>query len=232
MNSTPEHLKIIGTSHIAKESVEEIKKAIEEWKPEIVAVELDVRRAFALMQKEKTKTSIRDALKIGLKGYLFVKIGQYVQEKLGNMVGVSPGSEMKTALEMAKKNNLKIAFIDQPIEITLKKFSKNLTWKEKFRFVGDIFAGIFTPKRQIKKLNLNKFDLTKVPDQKTISSLIKQLDERYPNVYKTLITDRNKYMIKELVKLLRDNKEQKILVVVGAGHQEGMEKLLLKVEVV
>ena len=35
-----------------------------------------------------------------------------------------------------------------------------------------------------------------------------------------------------LVKLMRENQEKKILAVVGAGHKEGMEKLLLKVDVV
>lgn len=223
-------IKIIGTSHIAQQSVEEIKRAVEEFQPEIIAVELDFQRAVALTQQQKNKTSLSDIFRVGVKGYVFVRIGHYIQQKLGKIVGVVPGSEMKAALELARAKNLKVALIDQPIDITLKKFSKNLTWKEKFRFVGDILGGFLTPKKKIKKLGLTKFDLTKVPDQKTIDSLIKQLEERYPNVYKTLITDRNKYMVKELVKLLRENKDKKILVVVGAGHKEGMENLLLKVE--
>ena len=226
------NLKIIGTSHIAQQSVEEIKQAVEEFQPEIIAVELDFQRTAALMQQQKNRASLNDIFRIGVKGYAFVKIGHYIQQKLGKMVGVVPGSEMKAALELAHKKNLKVALIDQPIDITLKKFSKNLTWKEKFRFVGDILGGFLMPKKKIKKLGLTKLDLTKVPDQKTIDSLIKQLEERYPNVYKTLITDRNKYMVRELVKLLRENKEKKILVVVGAGHKEGMENLLKNVEMI
>ena len=226
------NLKIIGTSHIAQQSIEEIKQAVEEFQPDIIAVELDLQRTAALMQQQKNRASLNDIFRIGVKGYAFVKIGHYIQQKLGKIVGVVPGSEMKAALELAHIKNLKVALIDQPIDITLKKFSKNLTWKEKFRFVGDILGGFLMPKKQIKKLGLTKLDLTKVPDQKTIDSLIKQLEERYPNVYKTLITDRNKYMVKELVKLLRENKEKKILVVVGAGHKEGMENLLKNVEII
>lgn len=226
------NLKIIGTSHIAKQSIEEITRAIEEDKPDIVAVELDVQRAAALLHQQKTKMSFRDIAKIGVKGYAFVKIGQYIQQKLGKIVGVAPGSEMKTALELAQKNKIKVAFIDQPIQITLKNFSKELTWKEKGRFLLDIIFGLFFPKKQLKKYALEKFDLRRVPDQEVIAKIINQMKKQYPSIYKTLITDRNKYMVKQLVKLLRAHPEKKILAVVGAGHKEGMEKLLLKVEVV
>lgn len=226
------NIKIIGTSHIARQSINEIKKAVEEDKPDIIALELDLRRASALMQKEISKISISDALNIGIKGYLFVKIGQFVQQKLGKIVGVSPGSEMKTALELAKKNKIDVSFIDQPIEITLRNFSKNLTWREKGRFVADIFKGLIFPKKQMKETGLEHFDLSKVPEKEIIDKIVGQIRKRYPNVYKTLIEDRNKYMVKKLVGLLRVNKDKKILAIVGAGHKEGMEKLLLKVDVV
>jgi pheromone shutdown-related protein TraB len=225
-------IKIIGTSHISKESVNEIKKAIEEGKPDIVAVELDLQRATALMQKQKRKASLADILKIGIKGYLFVKIGQYVQEKLGKMVGVAPGADMKTAILVANKHKIQVALIDQPINITLKNFSKELTWKEKGRFVVDMFKGLFSAKKQMKKLGLEKFDLTKVPPEEVIDKLVKQLKGRYPSIYKTLVEDRNKYMVKRLVGLLRKNPGKNILAVVGAGHKEGMKKLLLKVDVI
>ena len=225
-------IKIIGTSHIAAQSSKEIKAAVQADRPDIIAIELDFQRASALMAEEKNKVKLGDILKIGVKGYLFVKIGQYVQQKLGQMVGVAPGSEMKTALELARKEKLELALIDQPIQTTLKNFSKELTWKEKFRFVGDVFKGIFFKKKQMKELGLEDFDLSKVPPEEVIEKMIIPLKKRYPNVYKTLVADRNKYMVKKLVKLLRADPQKKILVVVGAGHKKGMEELLLKVEVV
>lgn len=225
-------LKIIGTSHIAKQSIDEIKNEIEKNQPDIVALELDVQRASSLLKPENRNVPFMKAIRIGVKGYLFVKIGQYVQQKLGKMVGISPGSEMKTALILANQKKIDVAFIDQPITITLKKFSKGFTWKERGRFVVDIFKGIFSPKKQIENMGLAQFDLSKVPEKEIISKMVNQLKERYPSLYKTLIDDRNRYMVKKLVKLLRDNKDKKILAIVGAGHKEGMEKLLLKVEII
>ncbi len=225
-------LQIIGTSHIAAQSIQEIKKAVAQEKPDLIAVELDLQRASALFQEGKRSVSLAQALTIGLKGYLFAKIGQIAQQKLGKMVGVSPGSEMKTALELAREHKLEVAFIDQPLPVTLQRFSKELTWKERFRFAGDVIKGIFFPRKQLKELGLEQFDLRKVPEQELIRTMMKHLKERYPNVYRTLVEERNKYMVKKLVGILRSHPEKKILVIVGAGHKQGMEELLLKIDVV
>jgi pheromone shutdown-related protein TraB len=227
-----DNIKIIGTSHISKQSINEIKNSVTDWKPEILALELDFQRAMSLMQDQKNKVSLTQIMQIGVKGYVFAKIGQFAQQKLGKIVGVSPGSEMKTALNLAKKEKLEVAFIDQPIRITLKNFSKTLTWKEKFRFIGEIFRGIFSKKKQIEKYGLDKFDLSKVPADELIEKMMAPMKKDFPSVYKTLVLDRNKYMVKQLVKLMRKFPDKKILVVVGAGHKKGMEELLLKVEVV
>ncbi len=226
------HIKIIGTSHIARQSVNEIKKAIAEWKPEIIALELDIQRASALMQEKKNKISLKALTKIGLKGYLFARIGQFVQQKLGRKVGMAPGSEMKTALEAAHKEKIQVAFIDQPIKVTLNNFSKSLGWKEKWHFAVDMLKGLITPRKQMKEIGLENFDLRKVPDKETIKLMISNIKKRYPSIYKSLVEDRNVYMVQKLVKLMKENKEKKILVVVGAGHKEGMEELLLKVDVI
>jgi pheromone shutdown protein TraB len=159
-------------------------------------------------------------------------LGQFVQQKLGKTVGIAPGSEMKTALELAQQEKIKIVFIDQPIKITLQNFSKELTWTEKGCFLLDLLKGILFAKSQMKTYGLDQFDLTKVPQKELIQKMMEQLKQRYPNIYKTLVEDRNRYMVRKLVKLLRAYPEKNILVIVGAGHKEGMEELLLKVDVV
>jgi len=225
------NVHIIGTSHIAQQSINEIKKAFSELKPEIIAVELDAGRAQGLLSGVKGKVGLAEIAQIGVKGYLFAKIGQIVQQKLGQSIGVSPGEEMKIAMLLAKKENLPIALIDQPIKITLRNFSRELTWKEKFRFIGDLFKGLLFPKKQLRQSGLEHLDLRKVPQGQLLEIMMKQLKGRYPSIYKTLVEDRNKYMVKQIVKLLRENKDKKILVVVGAGHKEGMEEMLLRVDV-
>ncbi|MAG73929.1 hypothetical protein CL620_06445 [archaeon] len=227
-----EHLELLGTSHISQESVKEITTKIESGRYDIIAVELDKGRAHALLSEQQNKIGLSAIFKIGLKGYIFVKIGQFVQQKLGKLVGVAPGCDMKIAMQLAAQKKLQIALIDQPIQITLKNFSKELTWRERFRFVGEIFRGFFSQKKQMKLLGIEKFDLRKVPASEIIDKMVASLRGRYPSVYKTLIEDRNKYMVKRLVKILRKYPEKRVLGVVGAGHLQGMKELLLKVDVV
>lgn len=207
-----QNLVIIGTSHIAKASVSEVEQTIEREKPEVVALELDKGRFFALVNKQKGRIRFRDSRTIGFNGYLFAKIGEFVERKLGGKVGLDPGEDMLSAARIASKNKCKIALIDQKIEITLKNFSKEITWKERFRFVGDILTGFVSKKNKVQ------IDLNKVPDQEVINKMLLQVKERFPIFYRVLVTDRNKYMAKKLVKLM--GSYTKVVAVVGAGHEE------------
>jgi len=221
-----QNIIIVGTSHIAKESVQNVKKTIKDRKPDIVAVELDIKRYYGLLQKQKPKISIYNLPRVGFKGFLFAFLGSWASKKLGKMVGVEPGDEMKAAIKLAKKNKIKLALIDRDIEVTLSRFSKALTWKEKWQFIKDIFNGIFFKNKQIKKYGLNEFDLSKVPSTVLIEKLMKMMKEKYPSIYMVLVEERNKYMAKKLQEILMKNPDATIVAVVGAGHVKGMHDIL------
>lgn len=222
-----ENLKIIGTSHISAESVNSVKNYIAKYKPDIVALELDHARLHALLEEKRKGPGLRDIGRLGVQGFLFALIGGWVQKKLGKYTGVMPGSEMKAAFIEAKNHNLKVALIDQQIEITLRRFSKELTWKEKFRIIGDILEGIFFGKRQMKKLGIG-FDIEKVPEKKIVKILMKLMKKRYPNIYKVLVEERNEVMARNLATIMMQNPGKRILAVVGAGHEEEIERIVEK----
>lgn len=207
-----QNLTIIGTSHISKESVNLVEKTILESKPDVVAIELDKERFYGLMSGQKGSTSLKDIKRIGVKGYLFAKLGHWAETKLGGMVGTSPGDEMIKAAKAAEQIQARIALIDQPIEVTLKKFSKRITWKEKFRFVWDLLTGWMRKDQKIK------IDLNKVPAEELIEKMISMVKKRYPNVYDVLIDERNKIMAKHLNKLMQMH--SKVIGIIGAGHEK------------
>lgn len=209
-------LHLLGTSHIARQSVEEIREAFARLNPDIVAIELDKSRLQALLSGQ-SKVSLKHLPAVGIKGWLFAKLGSWASKKLGKAVGVDPGTEMKTAIELGKEHKKRIALIDQPIEITLRRFSKALTWKEKGRMVADLFTQ--------RKLS---FDVSKVPEEQLITKLIEELRLRYPSIHKVLIEERNAYMADKLKKLGELYPESTILAIVGAGHVPGMSELLSK----
>jgi pheromone shutdown protein TraB len=170
---------------------------------------------------KRGKLRLYDIRRVGIKGFIFSLIGAWVEKKLGEYVGVALGSEMLTAVRMAKKHNSKIALIDQDINITLKRFSKRLTWKERGRFLIDVFTGFFKKKRI-------PFDLRKVPQKDLVKKLINQVKKRYPSVYNVLIKERNAVMAYNLSGLMEENPDKTILAVVGAGHEEDIIELIKK----
>ena len=211
---------LLGTSHISKQSLDDIGYLVYNAKPDFIAIELDPGRYHSLLQKEKPKFSFKLISQLGVKGYIFSIIASWAEKKLGEITGFPPGSEMKYAIQLAKRKKIKIALIDQEIQITLKKFSKSITWREKFTFLIDILKGVF------KRDKTLEFDIRTVPSQKLIKKLVSKLKKSYPSVYKILISERNKVMADNLKKMSKENPDKLILVVVGAGHLDGMLKLL------
>jgi pheromone shutdown protein TraB len=171
-----------------------------------------------LLTNAKPDYSLSAIGKYGLQGYLFAVIGGYVQKKLGNVVGIKPGSDMLTAVNLAKTNNRQLVLIDQDISITLKKFSQKFSFKEKLRLVYDIIKAPFS-----KKMS---FDLNKVPEHEMIAKLMEQMRDRYPNLYYVLVEERNHVMAKNIYSIMSKNPEKKILAVIGAGHEKEMMKLI------
>jgi len=208
------NLTLLGTSHIAKQSLREVEEAINKEKPDIVALELDRKRLAALLEKERPSIRLRDIKRIGFKGFLFSAIGAWAEKKLGEKVGVSPGSEMKRAFELAKEKGIGIAMIDQDIEVTLRKISKMLTWREKWNFVVDAFKAMVLKKKEVI------FDLSKVPSEKVIKKLTSKVKKRYPNLYYVLVEERNKIMAKNLAVLCSKHPKKRILAIIGAGHEK------------
>lgn len=214
------NLMVIGTSHISIQSIKEVENAIKKEKPDIIALELDKKRLYALLHK--TKLSIYDIKKLGIKGFFLNLVGSYIEKKLGKIVNVAPGSEMKLAIKLAKKYRLNLALIDQDISITLKKLGSDITWKEKFRFIKEIIKSFIFRDSDVKI----KLDLTKVPSKKLINTLIKKVREDYPNLYRVLIEERNVIMAKNLNRLIKNNSDKKILAIIGAGHEDEVIRLI------
>ena len=124
-----ELLTIIGTAHVSEESVNEVKDAIYEQHPDIVAIELDRGRYIKIRNKMRDVeeddniqiTRIIKENKVGL--FLVSTLLGYFQSKIGAEVDVDPGSEMIGAIEACEDLNIPIALISALGTVMLPKMS-------------------------------------------------------------------------------------------------------------
>ena len=215
-------LVIVGTSHIAESSLKEIEFVFNKENPDLIAVELDQQRLYALLSNQKPNYPLSMIKELGFKGYLFALFGSLIQQKLGDIVGIKPGSDMLRAVQLAKLNNKKIALIDRDVRITLARLSKAISWKEKFNFIIDFFTAPFS-----KKMKIN---LKTVPEKELIKKLLGLLKKRYPGIYRVLVEERNKLLALKLKTLLENYPDQKIMAVLGAGHEDEVLCLIKKTQ--
>ena len=215
------NITLIGTSHIAKESVKKVTQTIIEEKPEIVALELDPGRAYALQHNIKRPKNITLLRSLGVSGFLFYLFGEVVQKKLGKIVNLQPGSEMLVAMKTSAKVGSKIALIVRDIQITLRRFSKHFRKRELLRIILDLITSVF-------KKNDLKIDLSKVPSDELIEYAMEQAKDNYPSLYKILVEERDIYMAKQLNKISLLYPDKQIVAVVGAGHIKGILNYLTK----
>ena len=133
---------------------------------------------------------------------------------------------MKRAYELAQQNKARVALIDRPITQTMQRLTKGISWKEKWNFFVDVVKG--TTNYLLGKKAELPFDLRTVPSEELITSLIATVKDRYPNVYRVLVEERNDYMARKLSLLRQHFPEDSIFAIVGAGHVTEMIALLKK----
>jgi len=214
---------LVGTAHISKDSVKEVKKVIDEYKPDIVAVELCNRRYEAITKKDQWEnTPVTKLLKSNNAFLLLAQtfLGS-IQRKLGKEYGVEPGSEMIAAMDAAKKKGLDVALIDRDISITLRRAWRRMGFREKFRLVWEFLKAIVG----FDEEEMEELDLKKLMDEDVISSLMEEFGEIAPSVSDVLIHERDKYIAK---KIQDEGKKGRVVAVVGAGHLKGIKDHLVK----
>ncbi len=213
---------LVPTSHVAKQSLKKVKEVIEKEKPDCVAVELDINRYYAIREGESS--SIEALKKLGFLTFLFYWILKRLQSWLGKKLGILPGSEMIQAVEVARMERVKVAFIDRNIAVTLERV-KSISWREKTKLILYLFKGLTIDYFMLKiKRDEKTIDLSKVPPKELIEQAMELMRKEFPQLYRVLVEERDQYMAARLRQLSEEF--EKIVAVTGAGHTEGLKKLL------
>ncbi|NOR85887.1 hypothetical protein GQ473_07285 [archaeon] len=212
---------LVGTSHIAKESLVKVKRAIDEKQPNCVCVELDSTRYYALKNKQKKSMHV----KLPIMQRMIFSLMKRMQDKLSRETNIFAGQEMLDAIKLAKKNKIPYYYIDQDISITVNRLMAKMSFFSKCKFLFYLligFIGIPVPGMGAPK----ELDLNKVPEADFIESAMLELKKQFPDIYTVLVLERNEFMALKIKEL--GEKYENIVAVVGAGHAKGIGKILEK----
>ena len=213
-------ITLVPTSHVARESLHLVRLTIEKENPDCVAVELDMNRYQYL--KEQGKESTLDIIRaLGPPTFLLYWVLKKFQDYFGKKTGILPGSEMIEAVKIAKEKGITVALIDLPIEVTLSRI-KAIPLYEKLKLFKLLLMGVFGLAYPFGKKH--KFDLNRIPSKELIEEAMGYLEKELPGFYRVLVSGRNEVMVKNLKDL--SDKFDKIVCVVGAGHEKGMKAML------
>ncbi|MFD1635020.1 TraB/GumN family protein [Haloplanus ruber] len=136
-------VRVVGTAHVSAESVREVEAAIEEERPDAVAVELDEGRYRQLQGETPDDIEPGDLLR-GNTVFQFLAYWMlsYVQSRLGEKFDVTPGADMMAAVDTAEELCIDVALVDRDIQTTIQRFWARLGPLEKARLVGGLVFGV------------------------------------------------------------------------------------------
>lgn len=212
-----DNLRLLGTAHVATASVEAVKQNIEEWKPDIVAVELCKSRHDALTQdKRLDREGLLKVIKEGKAPMVLLQsLLAAEQRKLGLDEGQQPGAELLAAVEAAEEYELRVELVDRDIQTTLRRAWKNMSLKEKTGLMWALLA----EDESNEELELEQM----LADKDLLTSLMEELRDVSPGAGSVLIDERDEFIARKISGI---RSQGKVLAVLGAGHLDGVSKLL------
>ena len=207
-----ERLRILGTAHVSSESVELVRKQIEEWGPDLVAVELCPSRMAALTEPESLDSE--DLLKIIKEGRSAMILLQSAlaaqQRKMGISSGEKPGAELLAAVNAAEESDIPVEMIDRDVVITLRRAWRKMGMVEKWRILNALLWEEDDEEVSIDEV-LENSDL--------LSSMMEEAREVAPRAGEVLIDERDSFLAGRIQQI---RGKGKVLAVIGAGHLSGV----------
>jgi len=224
VNKNGREFIIVGTAHISRQSADLVREVIENEKPDVVCVELDEKRLKALSEKNRWENlDLRQIIKNKQLSTLMVNLvlASY-QKKLGEKLGVTPGTELLEAVQTAKENNIPVELCDREVRITMRRAWHSMNLWQKSKFLSGGLAGIF------EKQELTEEKLAELRNKDVLSEMMDEIGKAMPVLKRVIIDERDQYIAQKM----KDSTGKKIVSIVGAGHVKGIVKILESNDVV
>lgn len=211
---------LLGTAHISRSSIEQVREKILAEKPDFCAIELDEERLSTLKNSDKWRDL--DVIKILKDGKGFFLLANIVlsgfQKRMGESVGVNAGDDMRAGIDCASEMGIPTVMVDRPIKITLgRAWRKNSLWG-KCKLLASMLAAAFSDEK------ISDEEIEKLKSGNEMDSLMEELARDLPVVKSVLIDERDKFLACKIWQTLENSEKEDacLVAVLGAGHLPGV----------
>jgi pheromone shutdown-related protein TraB len=207
---------LIGTAHVSKQSVEQVKEVIDREQPDSVCIELDDQRFKSIMEGSKWReTDIFKVIKEKKATLLLMNLAiSSFQNRLAKQFDTKPGQEMIQGIESAKEIGAELVLADRNIQITFSRIWNNVSFWGKGQLLTSIIYSIFN------KESISEEELEKMKTQDTLNASLAEISEAFPRLKKPLIDERDQYLAQKI----KEAPGKKVVAVLGAAHVPGITK--------
>lgn len=209
---------LLGTAHVSQTSVDEVRQAIEQERPDTVCVELDSQRHQALRDRNRWESlNLFQVIRKGQAPMLLANLAlASYQKRMGLQTGVKPGAELAAAADVAEANGMRVELVDRNIRTTLLRAWRKTGFWKKNQLVVTMFASMF------EKQQIDEEELARLRQGDTLSAMLDELGDMLPAVKAILVDERDRFM----AHYIRRAPGEKVLAVVGAAHLPGILRWL------
>ena len=185
---------LVGTAHISKESVEDVRTTVEQVRPDAICVELCKARHQAMTQADNWRKM--DIFKIIRQKKAVFLLAQLIlssfYRRLGEKLGVQPGAEMLEGIHLAEQTGATLVLADRDIDVTLKRVWGYLGFWSKLKLAMQILMSIlFT-----EKIDVDMIEQLKKQDQ--LEAIMAEFAQRFPEIKRRLIDERDTYLAQKI----------------------------------
>ncbi len=205
---------LVGTAHVSRESVDQVRTIIQEEQPDRICVEIDQGRYNSLTQKSRWENL--NLVRVIKQGQGFLMLVNLVlngfQRRLGADLGVSPGEEMMAAISVAQEQEIPFSLCDREIQVTLRRaWSKTNLWGKSKLLASLISAGFSNEE-------FSEEEIERLKEKSALHGMMEDLADFLPQAKEVLIDERDRYLASKIF----EAEGKKLVAVVGAGHVPGI----------
>lgn len=211
-------LILVGTAHISKESALLVRQVIEQESPDCVCIELDEKRYESLAKRKSwVNLNLKEIIyRKQLSTLLANLVLASYQKKLGDQLGMQPGTELLEAAKAAETMNIPIALCDRDVRVTMRRAWKSTSLWKKGYLLASLAASLFDD------TEITEDKLSEMRKSDVISELMEELGESLPELKNVLIDERDTFLSEKI----KEADGSKVVAVVGAGHVAGIKQAL------